>query len=173
MKLADADKLALRIADVLSPFCSRIDIAGSIRRRRPEVGEIDIVCLPKDPLEELALHRRCSERGKMIKSGEQYAVYTFGGPTLAQAFHLDLWFAHNGTNDLLSHTPSNYGMLLLSRTGSALHNIYLAKLAKTRGLKFSPDAGLLDGETVVASETEEEIFDKLGIQWIPPAARKR
>ncbi len=47
MKLSTAQAIAEQIKGKLAPFCERIEIAGSIRRKRPEVGDVEIVCVPK------------------------------------------------------------------------------------------------------------------------------
>ena len=47
MQLEKAEKIARKYVDLLAPFCERIEIAGSTRRKKPEVGDIEIVCIPK------------------------------------------------------------------------------------------------------------------------------
>jgi DNA polymerase/3'-5' exonuclease PolX len=64
-------------------------------------------------------------------------------------------------------------MLLLARTGSADFNIWLARTAKVRALHFNPHQGILRGDQVIASRTEEEIFSALGLPFIRPEDRER
>lgn len=47
LPLQHAEQLAHRLVELLTPHCERIDVAGSIRRKKQEVGDIEIVCLPK------------------------------------------------------------------------------------------------------------------------------
>ena len=167
MNLSAATKLAERIRAELAPHCDRIEIAGSIRRRRPECGDIDLVCLPKFGGRE-AMIERCNQSATLDKCGSQYVVFT-----LANGFQLDLWFAHAGGGDLFAPEPSNWGALLLARTGSAAHNIHLCSVAHAKGLHFQPHRGLERRGTVVASETEEAIFSALGLDFIRPEDRER
>lgn len=166
MKLAQAQKLAERVAGELSAYCQRIEIAGSIRRQRPEVGDIDLVCLPR-PGGKAMMLERCARTARLVKHGEQYVVFD-----LANGFQLDLWFAHAGGGDMFAPEPCNWGVLLLARTGSAMHNVRIAQAAQAKGLHFNPHKGVLRGATVVASETEEQIFAALGMAYVPPERRE-
>lgn len=170
MTLAFAKSFAAKIVAELAPHCDRIEVAGSIRRGRPNVNDIDIVCIPKGIEGRESIIQRCRAKGHLLKSGGQYVellYMTKEGPA-----QLDLWFAHAGKSDLFSREPSNWGMLLLARTGSKEHNIKLAALAKSKGLTFSPHQGITDGDQIVASLTEESIFARLGLPYIEPEKRE-
>lgn len=174
MELSHAKRFADRIVAELSPHCDRIEIAGSVRRRRPYVNDIDIVCIPKGVEGRDRLIERCRQRGHLLKNGGQYVelMYMIIARGANTEIHLDLWFAHAGQGDLFSRQPSNWGMLLLARTGSKEHNIMLAGMAKSKGLVFSPHEGLKRGEAIIASETEEAIFRTLGLPYVPPEERE-
>lgn len=167
LPLARARALAEKIVDALKEHCLRIEIAGSIRRGRPDCGDIDLVCLPK-PGGKAAMLERCAWAGALMKHGEQYVEYQ-----LRNGFQLDLWFAHNGGGDMFAPEPSNFGVLLLARTGSADHNIFIAQTAKVAGLHFNPHKGVLKGKEIVASVEEADIFRALGISYIEPERRER
>lgn len=191
MKLHDAYNLAEKIKDVLAPFCEvrdgrpMIEVAGSIRRARPEVNDIDFVVLPKDGQAD-ALRARCLRTATMVKSGPQYTVVKMNKAPYAQ---VDIWFAHNGAGDMFTKEPSNWGSLLLCRTGSREHNVHLCQLAQSLGLKWETSRGLVtvpspacptgrsegqgEGGRIIASATEEEIFQALGLSFIPPVERER
>lgn len=191
MKLDYAQRLATRIRDELAPFCVQIEIAGSIRRQRPNVGDIDLVCLPRGAEGQRDLISRCTRSGRCVKAGEQYRVFT-----LQNDVQLDVWFAHGPDTDLLGQTtPENFSTLFVCRTGSAAFNIYLAQRAKERGLHWNPHAGLMrvkggafvdyrDGEgrrrgTVapigdyITTPTEAAFFDALGMDFVKPEERER
>jgi len=67
--------------------------------------------------------------------------------------------------------PESYGAALQYFTGSKEHNVALRDRAKRRGWKLS-EYGLFEGEKVLASQTEEEIYAKLALAWIPPELRE-
>jgi DNA polymerase/3'-5' exonuclease PolX len=168
MTLAAAQSLAEKIAAEITPFCDRLEIAGSIRRRRAHCGDIDIVCIPKGLVGREGLLARCSRSARRVKEGEQYVVFE-----LANGFQLDLWFAHAGAGDLLTTTPSNWGVLLLARTGSAAHNIYIAERARQQGLHFNPHRGITRRGELIASEEEADIFAALKLDVIRPEDREK
>lgn len=165
--LGRARRLAETISAELHPFCERIEIAGSIRRGRPDCGDIDLVCQPRPGRFE-ALLERCDRAGQLVKRGEQYVEFA-----LSSGIQLDLWLAHDGGDDLFDPPPPNFGVLLLARTGSAMHNVWIAQTAKAQGLHFNPHRGLLRGAQVIASAEEADIFRALGLDFIPPERRER
>lgn len=179
LPLAEAERLAERVRAELAPWCSRIEIAGSIRRRRPWCGDIDLVLLPSCRAAVARIVERCSVNATLEKKGDQYVVFT-----LKNGFQLDLWFAHNGEiseGDLLSTptetAPGNFGVLLLARTGSAMHNVWIAQQAQARLLHFNPHRGIQASAAktarVIASEEEADIFKALGLDFIPPERREK
>jgi DNA polymerase/3'-5' exonuclease PolX len=169
--LASARKVAERIREELRPYCTRIEIAGSIRRARPEVGDIDLVLLPREG-EDAALRHRATAS---VRAGN--ARVLTDGPqnmsmVLANGMQVDLFFARAAVNDLAGYTPGNFGMRLLAMTGSKEHNIELARTAQEQGLHFHPYRGLMRGETVCCGEDELEILRTVGLGWIEPEARE-
>lgn len=190
MKLHAAMTIAERVQRELQEFCYKIEIAGSIRRGRSEVGDIDLVVLPAPHTKgnftntEL-LKARCRMRCRVITDGRQNFICAMQLPDKSE-FQIDIFFAHNGIDDLLAPQPTNYGSLLLCRTGSKEHNIWLATRAKSMDMHWNPYQGLfaggmweLDGQEsvykggqLIASETEEQIYESLGLKWISPALRE-
>jgi DNA polymerase (family 10) len=73
--------------------------------------------------------------------------------------------------DLRVIPPASYGAALQYFTGSKEHNIALRKIALDKGYKLS-EYGLFQGETPVAAATEEAVYAKLGLAWIPPELRE-
>jgi|GEM_PF-3033619 len=177
-KLDKARRYADKIADQLSPFCHRLMLAGSCRRKRPLVNDIDFVVVPSD---RAGLEARLRQGSQLVKNG----------PAMIQAItpagiQLDLYVAHNGsspTEDLFESRepdPTNWGSILLCRTGSRFVNACIADLARKKGYEWVIQRGLCDGGArgkVIASKTEEEIFAALGMRtlqaweredWPPP-----
>lgn len=167
MKLDTARSMALAVIKEIEPHCERIEIAGSIRRCRPHVNDIDLVILPKGPAGRRAIIARFELTCSRVKGGEQYEEFLS-----PNGWQFDLWFAHAGKADLFTTTPGNWGMLLLARTGSKEHNIKLAAVAKSKGLLFSPHQGILRDDEILASKTEEEIFAALGLPYVKPEDRE-
>jgi DNA polymerase/3'-5' exonuclease PolX len=163
--LAEAlDICADTVAD-LRPHCLKIDEAGSVRRRRPTIGDLEIVCLPnRDPLESTPLFA-----GGFAAAVEQWPKI-IGGPDgrytkrmLPCGLKLDLFMPH----------PDGYGLILAIRTGSEdwVHKV-LATGWKRSG--FHSDKGLLrrEDESVIPCRTERELFDVIGLRWVEPVDRE-
>ena len=172
--LARARKIAEKVAAELAPFCARIEVAGSIRRGRPEVGDIDLVLVPAD---RRGLEARVTSRCRLEKVGSQYLV-----ARMADGTQLDLWMADPGPaqveRDIFGAPigplrPANFGSLLLCRTGSAGHNVFLIEAAKRRGLVWNAHWGVFRDGICIASEREEDIFQALGLQFVGPEQRER
>lgn len=163
MKFTDAKRLADHIVEELLPFCERIEIAGSIRRRCGEVNDIDLVVIATD---KFALRDRVLRHCTLIQDGALNLITRLPGN-----FQLDIFFAHAGKSDLLESTPSNWGSVLLCRTGSKEHNIKLANRARARGLQWKTYEGIFDGSKLIASATEEDIFTALEMDFIKPENR--
>jgi DNA polymerase (family X) len=172
MPLAQARAMAEKVAATLAPMCERIEIAGSIRRARPEVGDIDLVILPK-PGELAAIQARCKQRCRVITEGSQNFIC--GLPLgVGKEFQLDIFFARPAHKDLFQTLPSNFGSLLLCRTGSKEHNIWIVNEARKVGCTWRPYQGLFNEDGYcVAAETEAEIFKALDMDPIAPERRER
>jgi DNA polymerase (family 10) len=182
MNLAAADKLAAKIIAELEVFCDpapsgtprrfMIEVAGSIRRKRPFVNDLDLVLLPLAPL---AIRERLRRNCEIVTDGPQNVIARFPAhrPRESQT-QLDLFFARPEQRDLLSTTPTNWGSILLCRTGSKEHNIWLIERAKQLGLRWNPYHGVFDqNNNLLASATEEDIFRILELEYIPPEKRER
>ena len=169
MILQKAQRMAETIVVELAPFCERITVAGSIRRQRPMVNDIDIVALPRIGQEQ-AFRDRCMQRASVVTNAPQTLVVI-----LENKVQLDIWIASPKGSDLFEPRPCNYGSLLLVRTGSKAHNIHLINHAKSLGMTWNTYWGVFDytGRNCVAADTEEEIFKALKLEFVPPEKRER
>jgi len=170
--LATARFRAEKILTALAPFCERIEIAGSVRRARPVVNDLDFVVLVK-PGQLMHFRERASLMNTVVKSGEDIYIIR-----AADGLQIDFYFAHGPTQDLLDSRPGNWGTVLLCRTGSKEHNIYMAQQAQRLGYRWETMLGItmavdMSGRTVLASETEEDMFKVLEMEFIPPERRER
>ena len=172
MTLARAEGIAARVLDQLGPLCDRIEVAGSIRRRLPEVNDVDIVLLPK-PGASPQIRARVAARCRVQTDGEQCLRAWLDSGEM-----LDIWRAHHREEGLFedSVVPGNFGTLLLCRTGSLAFNRHLAIKAAHRGYHWNPHHGLYDNNGpepvwLAGEHAEEEIFTALGMDFIPPEKR--
>jgi len=170
MTLAFAQRCADRIADWLGPYCDRLEIAGSIRRCRHHPNDVDIVAIPKVETgrdlfgKELAPRNLAAEAVHARATAERWVVDGSGDACIT-VYHACVQV------DLFWATQDTWGTVLLCRTGSKEHNIWLAELAKGAGGKWHPHRGLyLRGKIYAA--TEDEIYAALGLDPIPPSRRE-
>lgn len=162
MQLEQAELIAEEVKALLAPHCERIEIAGSIRRRKLEVGDIEIVAIPKPydvGLFESGIALVVNQWEKV--KGELPCKYT--QRILPEGIKLDLFFA----------MPDNWGLIFAIRTGSAdySHKVLAAGWVKA-GYK-SVDGMLTDRETGLTRVVpdEKELFRLAGVEWIPPERR--
>ena len=175
LKLEEARILAKNICDILSPCCQLIQVAGSVRREKAEVRDIDIVALPKavdlpgglfgvakvheDRVWENLIPKALFKWGFNLEaSGQELHRFTRG----EDGFQVDVYRARLKT----------WGVILLVRTGSKEHNVKLCSLAKSKNMMLSASQGLLQGSNIVACRTEEGIFSALGLKFVEPRDRE-
>lgn len=166
MRLEQAERIADRVKAELTPHCERIEIAGSIRRRKPEVGDIEVVCIPKvvrvglfgDLVERSPGYCRIVDQWERIK-GRSDGKYT--QRRLPDGITLDLFTA----------TVENWGLILAIRTGSAeySHNVLATRWVR-RGY-VSKDGMLHRGDETVVVREERDLFDLIGVPWVDPERR--
>ncbi len=130
--------------------------AGSLRRGRETVGDLDLLVTGSDPMS-IADH--------FIKFPGIVEILAKGEDKVSVKLKNDLQV------DVRLIERSAYGAALHYFTGSKEHNVALRDRAKRHGWKLN-EYGLFHGEKVLASRTEEEIFAKLGLPWIPPELRE-
>ena len=154
MELERAQKVANEVVKRLSPYCQRIEVAGSIRRRKPQVNDIDLVLIPNDLWN---LHHEIMGLGQVRMSGSKIMR------VMANSTQVDIYVASEET----------WATLLLIRTGSAQNNIRLASLAKKRGwhLAASGDGLFDENGKRIAGDSEESIYQALDLRWQEPWER--
>lgn len=141
----------------LAPHCDRLEIAGSIRRKKPNVKDIEIVALPKPydvGLFESGITPVLNQWGKV--KGELPFKYT--QRILPEGIKLDLFFAE----------PDNWGNIFAMRTGSKDYShIELASRCSSMGFKSEGGYLFRDVERIAIRE-EEDLFKLLGIPFVEP-----
>lgn len=130
--------------------------SGSIRRFSETIGDVDLVVATTDAARVHDAVNRFPEVSETVGSGETKTSF----------------LTREGLQvDVRTVTPDQLGSALLYFTGSKAHNIQLRQLALDHDWLLS-EYGLFDGDRVVASETEEEIYEALGLEFIPPPLRE-
>lgn len=173
--LGHAQVVAWTVAAELRPFCERIEIAGSVRRRKATCKDAEIVCIPKPGRRDLfgvVLSDQVTDylesqigRGHWQKRPNIRGIMTFGPSNKLVTFD-------NFAVDIFSTTARNWGMTLLVRTGSAEFN----KRAFTRflqlGLEGHAYGGVTKGGVEIDCPDEETVFRLLGWEFAEPEARQ-
>jgi DNA polymerase (family 10) len=139
------------------PAVSQIEPAGSIRRMKETVGDIDILAATDDPAAVADAFTTLPIVAEVIATGTSR-------PEILTRDGLQI--------DLRLIPPAQYGSALQYFTGSKEHNIALRSLAISRGWRLS-EYGLVDRRgRVLAGRTEHELYEALGLDWIPPELRE-
>ena len=151
---------------LIGPACERAEIAGSLRRHRPVVHDIDVVCIPKYNEVQVDLFggtEKISQVDMVLKDlvtgGDKIKKGTIDG------IPFDLYIA----------SPETWATLLLIRTGSKQHNLLLATRAQRLGYTLRADGtGVVDlvTERRIAWESEKDIFTALRLEYLPPEKRE-
>ncbi len=144
-----------------SPVIKNLELAGSARRWKETVGDLDFVCTSKSPEKAIAHFLRSPGAGRVLAEGTTKASVVL----------------RSGLQCDFRVVPAlSFGAALLYFTGSKEHNVRLRELALKKGLTLN-EYGLfrLKDEKQAAPEagrTEEEIYRRLGLAWIPPELRE-
>ena len=136
---------------------NKIGVAGSLRRKKETIGDIDIIITSKNPGKVMDFFTKMDDIEDVLAKGPTKASVRLEG---IQA-------------DLRVLPEKTYGAALLYFTGSKQHNIALRKIAIKKGMKLS-EYGLFNKKTnkLLAGKTEEECYKKLGLKYIDPEIRE-
>jgi len=161
LDLQQAAKLAQGIGAAVQAHCERIEVAGSIRRQRPKVHDIDFVVLAKSDAD----WQRISEVLKRLKAKQNCS-----GNQLIKAYLP----CQNGLFqvDFYRAKPTTFGIHMLIRTGSAQHNCWLAGCAISKSMRLKYSEGLIKDGVPIAGVDETGVFSALGLPCPSPAERE-
>jgi len=134
----------------------QIAVAGSYRRRRETIGDLDILVTSDDSARVMDRFVAYADVADVVSKGDTRSTVKLRGGLQV---------------DLRAVEPAAYGAALQYFTGSKAHNVELRKIAQEHGYKLN-EYGLFKGTRRVAGQTEEEIYAKLGLDWIPPELRE-
>jgi DNA polymerase (family X) len=152
---------ATDIVGALRESTDRVDYAGSLRRWRETIGDIDILATADDDAHAARIMDAFKDLSEeIVVSGPAKTSIRATTP------------AGSGLQvDLRVVKPECYGAALQYFTGSQAHNVAVRQVAIRAGLKLS-EYGLFRGEELIASATEEDVYAALGMDWVPPPMRE-
>ena len=156
--LAEAIEVAEKIEKKLRkiPGVKQIELAGSSRRRRETIGDLDILVEASDPQIVMETFVNFNGVSTIIAQGD-----TKSSIRLDTGLQIDLRVIPR----------ESFGAGLQYFTGSVDHNVRLRAIAQKKSMRLN-EYGLLMNEKTVAGEDEEGIYEKLGLKWIPPELRE-
>jgi DNA polymerase (family 10) len=144
-----------------SPELERLEVAGSYRRRKETIGDIDLLAIASEPVPVMERFRGYPQVDKILNAGDTKSTIVLG----------------SGLQVDLRVVPAEcYGAALVYFTGSKEHNVKLRRRAVERGLRIS-EYGVFheraDGESEhVAGREEADVYATVGLAWIPPELRE-
>jgi DNA polymerase (family 10) len=154
--------LARQIVDELARFpgVRNIAVAGSLRRGKETIGDVDILCDASEGHKVIKAFTVIQQVAQLLVSGDTKGSVLVGLPQGGQM-----------QVDLRVVSAESFGAALQYFTGSKEHNIRLRELAVKKGWKLN-EYGLFDGDKQIAGRTEEEIYRQLDMPLIPPELRE-
>ena len=158
MLLAVARQYAEALAAYLraTPGVQQVEVAGSYRRRKETVGDLDLLVTAADAAPVMARFTAYDEVREVLSQGP-----TRASVVLACGLQVDLRVVE----------PASFGAALHYFTGSKAHNIAIRKRGQARGLKIN-EYGVFRGKDRIAGETEQSVFAAVDLPWIPPELRE-
>ncbi len=156
--LPDAEQHATAILAYLREAggLTNLEVAGSYRRRRETIGDLDILATTTDPAAVIERFVAYPEAAKVVSRGAtRISVQLRGGLQV----------------DLRVVEPAAFGAALMYFTGSKPHNVELRQVAQDRRYKLN-EYGLYRGTRRIAGRAEAEVYAKLGLDWIAPELRE-
>ncbi|MFA1537462.1 DNA polymerase/3'-5' exonuclease PolX [Actinomadura monticuli] len=151
-----ADEIVAALSKL--PQVERCAHAGSLRRMRETIGDVDVLAASRDPRPIMEAFTALPLVAEVIAGGAKKTSIRTG-----KGLQVDLRVV----------PPESWGAALQYFTGSQAHNIRTREIAVKAGLKLS-EYGLFDAgsDELIVSETEEEVYERLGLPWVHPTLRE-
>ena len=161
LDLKEAEMLAAKVKGAVCIYCNKIEVAGSIRRQKAKVHDIDFVVVTEND----AKWQKIGEELKRLKAKPDCrgnSIIKALLPCRSGFFQVDFYRAK----------PETFGIHFIIRTGSAEHNMWLAGYALSKGYRLKYSTGLMKDGVAVAGETEENVFAALELPCPLPEHRE-
>jgi DNA polymerase (family 10) len=139
------------------PGVEAVELGGSLRRMRATVGDIDILAAARDSGAVMDAFVKRKDVARVLGKGETKASVEFN-----QGLRAQLWV----------HPPEHWGTALVYATGSKDHNVRLREYALKKGYSLSEHSLAREDGSEVTCEREEQVYQTLGLPWIPPELRE-
>jgi DNA polymerase (family 10) len=149
-----AGEIAERLRAI--PGVEQAAVAGSVRRRRETIGDLDFLVAARDPEKVGRTFASMPEVTHVYARGQTKTLVRLAGGMDA---------------DLRVVPAASFGAALLYFTGSKTHNVALRRIARLAGLKLN-EYGLFRDERRLAARTEQEVYQALGLSFVPPELRE-
>lgn len=154
--LRAAESLIAALQEAM-PALQQISYAGSVRRGRDLIGDIDLLAAAEAPAAVIAALKGLPIVAQVMSSGDEKATVML----------------HNGLQlDLIALAPAMWGSALQHFTGSRQHNIRLRELALERGLSFSEHGFKRQDGSLITCASESDVYAQLELPWIAPELRE-
>jgi DNA polymerase (family X) len=157
-KLSEAFTIADNIIHYLkkSKYVKKVECAGSFRRRKETVGDLDILIATNNNKKVMEHFIQFDEIDTVLSQGETRSSVRL----------------HSGIQvDIRALSQESYGAALIYFTGSKAHNIAIRKIALQKRLKMN-EYGVFKGKNNIAGKTENEVYDQIGLAYIEPEMRE-
>lgn len=149
----------MRLGNLLAaliPLVKKIELVGSMRRRKETIKDVDILVVADN--REKVMDTFVTFGNVLSRGPEKCSIQVDGGAIKFQT-------------DLLCTTDQSWGAALNYFTGSKEHNVVLRTLAKAKGLTLN-EHGIFEGDKYIAGANEQDIYDILGLPYVPPELRE-
>ncbi|MHB1949721.1 MAG: DNA polymerase/3'-5' exonuclease PolX [Gammaproteobacteria bacterium] len=158
LKLSDSISIANNLINYLKKCKDviKVECAGSFRRRKETVGDLDLVASSKNTKRVIEYFSKFDEISAVLSKGETRSSVRI----------------HSGIRvDLRVVAPDSYGAALIYFTGSKNHNIAIRKIALKKKLKIN-EYGVFKGKKQISGKTETEVYRQIGLPYIEPEMRE-
>lgn len=161
MNYAEAKTIVDELIAVMQPYCERIEIAGSTRRKKEKVHDIEICLIPKNK------NKLFNVLGTFLLKHNKNFKYNKNGEKYKQFIYKEAQI------DMFIGKPDNWGLLFTIRTGSAVFSTkILSTWKRVSNGGYSKDGYLYNGkDEIVFTPEEEDVFRLCKMDWVEPVRR--